>query len=153
MDPWKALEDYLSLALRHERIEKLMVLFLDRNNGLIRDEIMQQGTVDHVPAFPCEIARRALQLGASAVIIVHNHPSGDPTPSKADIEMTKQTIAALAPLGIAVHDHVIVGRNKIASLPQAGWPEARLHPGSSPGSSKPYPEVTVTLRANRGCSS
>lgn len=117
---WTALEEYLSVALRHERTEKLLVLFLDRKNGLIRDEVMQEGTVDHVPAYPREIAKRALQLDASAVIMVQNHPSGDPTPSKGDVEMTRRVIAALTALDIAVHDHAIVGPNKVISLRQTG---------------------------------
>lgn len=113
---WTALEEYLSVALRHERIEKLLVLFLDGRNGLICDEVLQKGSVDHVPTYPREIAKRALQLDASAVIMVHNHPSGDPTPSRLDVEMTKQVTAALASLGIAMHDHAIVGRNEVVSL-------------------------------------
>ena len=113
---WQALEEYLSASLRHDPHEKLLVLFLDRKNGLIREEIMQQGTVDHVPAYPREIVKRALELNASAVIMVHNHPSGDPTPSRADVEMTKNVVAALGTLGIALHDHAIVGKNTIVSL-------------------------------------
>jgi len=117
---WKALEEYLSIALRHERTEKLLVLFLDSKNGLICDEVVQEGTVDHVPTYPREIAKRALQLDASAVIMVHNHPSGDPTPSKGDVEMTRRVIAALAALDIAMHDHAIVGRNEVVSLRRTG---------------------------------
>lgn len=113
---WQALEEYLCAKLRHDTREKLLVLFLDRKNGLIRDEIMQQGTVDHVPTYPREIVKRALQLDASAIIMVHNHPSGDPTPSRMDVEMTKQVAAALASVDIALHDHAIVGRNKVVSL-------------------------------------
>lgn len=113
---WDALEDYLLATLRHETIEQLRILFLDRKNGLILDEIMQLGTVDHVPTYPREIAKRALELDASAVIMAHNHPSGDPSPSRADIEMTKQVMAALSPLGIALHDHAVVGRNEVSSL-------------------------------------
>jgi DNA repair protein RadC len=91
-------------------------MFLDRKNVLIKDEVQQRGTVDHTPLYPREIVKRALELAASAIIMVHNHPSGDPTPSKADLEMTKQVVAALAAVGITVHDHVIVGKNKHTSF-------------------------------------
>ena len=113
---WTALLDYLQVALAHEPIEQFRVLFLDRKNILIRDEVQQRGTVDHTPLYPREITRRALELQASAMIMVHNHPSGDPTPSRADIEMTKQVVQALAPVGITVHDHVIVGKNRHTSF-------------------------------------
>jgi DNA repair protein RadC len=113
---WTALLDYLQVALTHEPIEQFRVLFLDRKNILIRDEVQQRGTVDHTPLYPREITRRALELQASAVIMVHNHPSGDPTPSRADIEMTKQVVQALAAVGISVHDHVIVGKNRHTSF-------------------------------------
>ena len=91
-------------------------MFLDRKNVLIKDEVQQRGTVDHTPLYPREIVKRALELAASAIIMVHNHPSGDPTPSRADLDMTKQVVAALAAVGITVHDHVIVGKNKHTSL-------------------------------------
>jgi DNA repair protein RadC len=113
---WSALLDYLQVALSHEPIEQFRVMFLDRKNVLIKDEVQQRGTVDHTPLYPREIAKRALELAASAIIMVHNHPSGDPTPSRADIEMTKQVVAALAAVGITVHDHVIVGKNSHTSL-------------------------------------
>ena len=113
---WTALIDYLQLALAHEPIEQFRVLFLDRKNLLIRDEVQQRGTVDHTPLYPREITRRALELQASAIIMVHNHPSGDPTPSRADLEMTKQVIQALGAVGITVHDHVIVGKNRHTSF-------------------------------------
>lgn len=113
---WRALEEYLLLSLRHRTTEALMILFLDAKNGLIVDELFWQGTVDHVPTYPREIAKRCLQLDASAIIMVHNHPSGDAKPSRADIDMTRELIAALSPLGIAVHDHAIVGRNNVVSL-------------------------------------
>jgi DNA repair protein RadC len=102
--------------MRHEAIEATRVLFLDRKNALIKDETLHRGTVDHTPLYPREITRRALELQASANIMVHNHPSGDPTPSRADIEMTKQVVQALAPVGITVHDHVIVGKNRHSSF-------------------------------------
>jgi DNA repair protein RadC len=113
---WSALLDYLQVALSHEPIEQFRVLFLDRKNVLIKDEVQQRGTVDHTPLYPREIVKRALELAASAIIMVHNHPSGDPTPSKADLEMTKQVVAALAAVGITVHDHVIVGKNRHTSF-------------------------------------
>jgi DNA repair protein RadC len=113
---WSALLDYLQVALSHEPIEQFRVLFLDRKNVLIKDEVQQRGTVDHTPLYPREIVKRALELAASAIIMVHNHPSGDPTPSKADLEMTKQVVTALAAVGITVHDHVIVGKNRHTSF-------------------------------------
>ncbi|HEX6143793.1 MAG TPA: DNA repair protein RadC [Geminicoccaceae bacterium] len=113
---WTALIEYLKVALAHEPIEQFRVLFLDRKNILIRDEVQQRGTVDHTPLYPRELARRALELQASAIIMVHNHPSGDPTPSRADIDMTKQVVAALEAVGITVHDHVIVGKNRHTSF-------------------------------------
>ncbi|HEX2478072.1 MAG TPA: JAB domain-containing protein [Geminicoccaceae bacterium] len=113
---WSALIDYLQVALAHEPIEQFRVLFLDRKNILIRDELQQRGTVDHTPLYPREIVKRALELGASSIIMVHNHPSGDPTPSRADIEMTKQVVQAMSAVGLTVHDHVIVGKNRHTSF-------------------------------------
>ncbi|MDH3658803.1 MAG: DNA repair protein RadC [Alphaproteobacteria bacterium] len=117
---WQALLDYLKVALGHEPIEQFRVLFLDKKNILIRDEVQQRGTVDHTPLYPREIAKRALELGASAIIMVHNHPSGDPTPSRADIEMTKQVEAALAPIRVALHDHLIIGKDRHLSFKSEG---------------------------------
>jgi DNA repair protein RadC len=113
---WTALLDYLQVALAHEPIEQFRVLFLDRKNILIRDELQQRGTVDHTPLYPREIVKRALELGASSIIMVHNHPSGDPTPSRADIEMTKQVVQAMSAVGLTVHDHVVVGKNRHTSF-------------------------------------
>jgi DNA repair protein RadC len=96
------------------------VLFLDKKNQLIKDEIMSSGTVDEAPVYPREIARRALELAASALILVHNHPSGDTTPSRADIDMTRQLIDALDPLDIAIHDHLIAGTSGVTSFKSAG---------------------------------
>jgi len=117
---WQALLDYLKVALGHEPIEQFRVLFLDKKNILIRDEVQQRGTVDHTPLYPREIAKRALELGTSALIMVHNHPSGDPTPSRADIEMTKQVEAALAPIRVALHDHLIIGKDRHLSFKSEG---------------------------------
>jgi DNA repair protein RadC len=113
---WTALLDYLQMALAHEPIEQFRVLFLDRKNVLIKDEVQQRGTVDHTPLYPREIVKRALELSASALIMVHNHPSGDPAPSRVDIDMTKQVVQALDAVGIALHDHVIVGKNRHTSF-------------------------------------
>jgi DNA repair protein RadC len=117
---WAALINYVKLALRHEKIEHARVLYLDRKNKLIADERAGQGTVDHAPVYPREIARRALELSASAIILVHNHPSGDPTPSRADIELTREIEKALAPLEIKVHDHLVVGAVETVSMKAKG---------------------------------
>jgi len=111
-----ALRDYLKLRLRHETVEKLLLLFLDSKNGLIADETQQTGTVNHTPLYPREVVKRALELSASALIMVHNHPSGDPTPSRNDINMTRQVRDALKPLEIELHEHIIVGRNAMTCL-------------------------------------
>lgn len=108
-----ALVDYVRVTLQHQPREQFRVLFLDRKNQLLADEVMGRGTVDHAPAYPREVIRRAMELHASAVILVHNHPSGDPTPSQADIDMTRQIIDAGKLLKIDVHDHLIVGRQGI----------------------------------------
>jgi DNA repair protein RadC len=117
---WSALVSYLRVTLAHEPREQFRVLFLDKKNQLIADEVMGVGTVDHAPAYPREIMRRALELSASNIILVHNHPSGDPQPSQGDIEMTKLIVTAGKPLNITVHDHLIVGREGVASLKQLG---------------------------------
>ncbi len=116
LDSWSAVIDYCRAAMAHQPIEQFRVLFLDKRNMLIADEVQQSGTVDHTPVYPREVVKRALELSATAIILVHNHPSGDPTPSRADIQMTKQLIDSARPLGIAIHDHIIVGRNGHASL-------------------------------------
>ena len=117
---WAALLNYVKLALRHEKSEQARVLYLDRKNKLIADEIAGRGTVDHAPIYPREIARRALELSASAVILVHNHPSGDPTPSRADIDLTRDIDKALAPPEITVHDHLVVGASETISMKAKG---------------------------------
>jgi DNA repair protein RadC len=116
LSSWSAVIDYCRAAMAFEEREQFRVLFLDRKNAVIADEVQQTGTVDHTPVYPREVVRRALELSATAVILVHNHPSGDPTPSRADVQMTRQIVEVAAPLGITVHDHVIVGRDGHASL-------------------------------------
>jgi DNA repair protein RadC len=116
LSSWNSVLDYLRLAQGFEAREQFRILFLDKKNHLIADEVQGQGTVDHTPVYVREVVKRALELSASAIILVHNHPSGDPSPSRADIDMTKLIIEAARPLGIAIHDHVIVGRDGHASL-------------------------------------
>lgn len=113
---WSAVIDYCRAAMAYEEKEKFRILFLDRKNVLIADEVQQVGTVDHTPVYPREVMKRALELSATAIVLVHNHPSGDPTPSRADIDMTKTIVEIAQPLGIAVHDHIIVGRQGHASF-------------------------------------
>jgi len=117
---WSALLAYVKTALAHEAREQFRVLFLDKKNQLIADEIQNRGTVDHAPVYPREVMRRALELSASAVILVHNHPSGDPTPSAADVDMTRQVTEAGRALRIAIHDHLVVGRDGVASFKALG---------------------------------
>lgn len=105
---WSALMDYCKLAMGNKTIEEFRVLFLNHRHALIADETMQRGTINHTPVYPREIIKRALELSAASIILLHNHPSGDPTPSKADIDITKKIIEAAATVGITVHDHVIV---------------------------------------------
>ena len=102
--------------MAYEAVEQFRILFLDKKNMLIADEVQQSGTVDHTPVYPREVVKRALELSATAIILVHNHPSGDPTPSRADIQMTKSVVDIATPLGITVHDHIIVGKNGHASF-------------------------------------
>jgi DNA repair protein RadC len=116
LSSWKEVLEYLRAAQSYEHREQFRVLFLDKKNQLIADEVQQQGTVDHTPVYAREVVKRALELSATAIVLVHNHPSGDPTPSRVDIDMTKQIVAAAGSLGIAVHDHIIVGRDGHASL-------------------------------------
>ena len=113
---WSAVLEYCRAAMAFEDKEQFRILFLDKRNQLISDEVQQTGTVDHTPVYPREVIKRALELSATALILVHNHPSGDPTPSQADIQMTKAIVDIAAPLGISVHDHIIVGKNGHASL-------------------------------------
>jgi DNA repair protein RadC len=120
LSSWNAVLDYCHAAMAFEKKEQFRVLYLDRKNTLIADEVQQQGTIDHTPVYPREVAKRALALDATAVILVHNHPSGDPHPSRADIEMTKQVVAAAGALGIIVHDHLVIGRGSHASFKSMG---------------------------------
>jgi len=113
---WTAVLDYCRAAMGFEAREQFRILFLDKKNRLIADEVQQEGTVDHTPVYVREIVKRSLELSASAIILVHNHPSGDPTPSRADIDMTKQIMDAAKPLGVAIHDHIIVGKQGHASF-------------------------------------
>lgn len=113
---WSAVIDYCHAAMAFEAREQFRILFLDKRNVLIADEVQGHGTVDHTPVYPREVVRRALELSSTALILVHNHPSGDPTPSRADIDMTKTIIDTAKPLGISVHDHIIIGRDGHASL-------------------------------------
>ena len=117
---WTALLSYVRTMLQHEAREQFRVLFLDKKNQLMADEVMNRGTVDQAPVYPREIVRRALELSASAVILIHNHPSGDPTPSRADIDMTKEVMAAARALKIDVHDHLIVARDGVTSFKERG---------------------------------
>ena len=113
---WSAMVRYVCAAMAHEQREQFRIIFLDKRNQVIADEIQAEGTVDHKPVYVREVVRRALEVGATAIILAHNHPSGDPTPSRADIKMTKQIMEALDKIGILVHDHIIVGRDGHASL-------------------------------------
>jgi DNA repair protein RadC len=117
---WNELLAYCRAAMADEKTELFRILFLDRKNILIADEVQQRGTVDHTPVYPREVVKRALELSASALILVHNHPSGDPTPSRADIEMTNQIVKAAGALNIRVHDHLVIGRKSEASFKGLG---------------------------------
>jgi DNA repair protein RadC len=116
LSSWSAVLDYCRAAQGFAETEEFRILVLDKRNKLIADEVQQKGTVDHTPIYPREVVKRALELSATAIILVHNHPSGDPTPSRADIDMTKAIVEVAKPLGIAVHDHIIVGKDGHASL-------------------------------------
>lgn len=118
---WDALLDYCHTTMAHRETEQFRVLYLDRKNVLIADEEQGKGTVDHVPVYPREVAKRALELNASALILVHNHPSGDPTPSASDIAMTAQVSAACDALGLTLHDHLIIGKSTELSFQSEGY--------------------------------
>ena len=120
VNSWDKLIDYCTAHIAHGKVEEFHILFLDRKNVLIRHERQQRGTVDHTPVYTREVVKRALELQASALILVHNHPSGDPTPSKADIAVTKDIVKAAAALNVTVHDHLIIGRGRHSSLRDLG---------------------------------
>lgn len=120
LSSWSSVLDYCRMAMAFAEREQFRILFLDKKNTLIADEVQQTGTVDHTPVYPREVMRRALELSASAIILVHNHPSGDPTPSGADMRMTRELVDIAKPLGIAIHDHIIVGRDGHASFRSLG---------------------------------
>ncbi|MEZ5919935.1 MAG: DNA repair protein RadC [Parvularculaceae bacterium] len=117
---WDDLLSYCRAAMADEKTELFRILFLDKKNILIADEVQQRGTVDHTPVYPREVVKRALELGASALILVHNHPSGDPTPSRADIEMTREIMTAASALKIRLHDHLVIGHRTEASFKSLG---------------------------------
>jgi DNA repair protein RadC len=117
---WEKLVDYCTATMAYAAVEEFRLLFLDRRNVLIADERQQRGTIDQAPVYVREVVKRALELGASAIIMVHNHPSGDPTPSRSDIEITKQVAQAAAPLGVRLHDHIVIGRSGHTSLRTMG---------------------------------
>ncbi len=116
LSSWAQVLDYCRASMGFASKEQFRILFLDKRNQIIADEVQQTGTVDHTPVYVREVVKRALELSATAIVLVHNHPSGDPTPSRADIEMTKQIVAAAKPLGVLVHDHIIVGKQGHASF-------------------------------------
>ncbi len=120
LSSWSSVLDYCRMAMAFAEREQFRILFLDKKNALIADEVQQTGTVDHTPVYPREVMRRALELSASAIILVHNHPSGDPTPSGADMRMTRELVDIAKPLGIAIHDHIVVGRDGHASFRSLG---------------------------------
>lgn len=117
---WQAVLDYCRIAMAHEPIEQVRLLFLDRKNHLIGDEVVQRGTIDHTPLYPRDVVKRALEVGATALILVHNHPTGDPTPSKADIDMTRTLARAAEGVGISLHDHLVIGRHGHSSFKALG---------------------------------
>lgn len=121
LSSWDALLDYCHTTMAHRETEQFRILFLDRKNVLIADEEQAKGTVDHVPVYPREVVKRALELNASALILVHNHPSGDPTPSDADITMTNTILDAAQVLGLTLHDHLIIGKSREISFRAKGY--------------------------------
>ena len=116
LSSWSQLIDYCNSQMAYQSIEQFRILFLDKKNRLIADEVQQTGTVDHTPVYPREVIKRALELSATALILLHNHPSGDPTPSSADVRMTKEINDIAKPLGITLHDHLIIGKAGHTSL-------------------------------------
>ena len=120
LNSWTRLMDYCMSTMAHDTREHFRILFLNKKNELIADEIQGSGTVDHTPAYPRETMKRALELGSTALILMHNHPSGDPKPSQADVDMTRQIIRAAEPFNIAIHDHIIISKNGYSSFKNLG---------------------------------
>ncbi len=120
LNNWQKILDYCYAAMAHETIEQLRIIFLNRKNRVIADEVMQKGTIDHTPVYTREVVKRALELGAGAIILVHNHPTGDPTPSKDDIVMTKAIAEASKTVGVVLHDHLIIGKGRHTSFKESG---------------------------------
>ncbi len=117
---WSQLVNYCRMSMAHAPREQFRVLFLDVKNQLIADEVLNEGTIDHAPVYPREVARRALELSAAAIVLVHNHPSGDPKPSAADVAITREVVAALATVNVKVHDHLVIGRAGAESFKSLG---------------------------------
>lgn len=120
LNNWQKMVDYCRAAMGHETREQFRVIFLDRKNNFLSEEVQARGTIDHTPVYPREVARRALEVGAGALVLAHNHPSGDPTPSADDIEMTRMIREACRALDIVIHDHLIIGRTKVTSFKALG---------------------------------
>lgn len=120
LNNWQRIVDYCRMAMAHETVEQFRLLFLDRKNRLLAEEVQQRGTIDHTPVYPREIVKRALEIGAGALVLAHNHPSGDPTPSKEDIAMTRTIVEACRPLGLVVHDHIVIGHKGVVSFKDLG---------------------------------
>jgi len=120
LNSWQRIVDYCRAAMAHETKEQFRLLFLDRKNHLLAEEVHQRGTIDHTPVYPREVVQRALEVGAGALVLAHNHPSGDPTPSKDDIEMTRAIADACRPLDITIHDHIIIGKDGVTSFKSMG---------------------------------
>jgi DNA repair protein RadC len=120
LSSWQKILDYCYAAMAHERQEQLRIIFLNRKNRLIADEVLQRGTIDHTPVYTREVIKRALDLGAGAIILVHNHPSGDPSPSKDDVTMTRAIAEAAKNVGIVLHDHLVIGQGKHSSFKESG---------------------------------
>jgi DNA repair protein RadC len=147
---WTALLAYVRVAMANEPREQFRVVFLDKKNAIILDEVMNQGTVDHAPVYPREIMRRALEVDASALILVHNHPSGDPTPSAADVDMTRQVIDAGRVLRITVHDHLVVGCEGVASFKALGLMYAAQRSQTEAASAVRYTAIGRSALSRRG---
>ncbi|HEU0118470.1 MAG TPA: DNA repair protein RadC [Alphaproteobacteria bacterium] len=120
LNSWQRIVDYCRAAMGHETREQFRLLFLDRKNNLLHEEVHQRGTIDHTPVYPREVVKRALEVGAGALVLAHNHPSGDTQPSKDDIEMTRAIADACRPLGISIHDHIIIGGDSVTSFKSLG---------------------------------